>query len=323
MKAAVFTKYGSPEVVQIKEINKPTIKDNQVLVRVSATAVTSGDARIRGFNIPFGFRTLSRLIFGITKPRKQVLGVVFSGNVEEIGSGVTQFKVGDDVFGANNSFATHAEYIAIPESEAFVLKPSKINHAEAASIPFGALTSLKFLRDFGKIQSGQKVLINGASGALGVYALQLAKYFGAEVTGVSSAANLELVKSLGADHVIDYTTADFTKNGETYDLIYDTVGKISFSQCKDSLNENGRLLLPVAGISQYFKMLSTALIGNKKVVAGVAIFNKKDLNTIKTLLETGEIKSVIGKSFPFENIAEAHRYVDSGRKVGSAVINLD
>ncbi|WP_034061519.1 NAD(P)-dependent alcohol dehydrogenase [Lacinutrix jangbogonensis] len=323
MKAAVFTKYGPPEVVQIKEVDKPTIKENQVLVRVSATAVTSGDARIRGFNIPLGFRTLSRLIFGITKPRKQVLGVVFSGIVEAIDERVTQFKVGDAVFGANNNFGTHAEYIAILERESMVLKPSNIDYTQAAAVPFGALTSLKFLRDFGKIKSGQKVLINGASGALGVYAVQLAKHFGAEVTGVCSAINLELVKSLGADHVIDYTTTDFTSNNETYDIIYDTVGKISFSHCKNSLNVNGRLLLAVAGISQYFKMLSTALIGNKKVVAGVAIFNKKDLNTIKVLLESGELKSVVGKSFLLEDIVEAHRYVDSGHKVGSAVVTLD
>ena len=323
MKAAVFTKYGLPELLQIKEVNKPTTKDNQVLVRICATAVTSGDARIRGFNIPFGFRTISRLIFGITKPRKQVLGVVFSGIVEAIDEKVTQFKVGDAVFGANNNFGAHAEYITIPESEAIVLKPSNINHKEAAAVPFGALTSLKFLRDFGKIKPKEKILINGASGALGVYGVQLAKHFGAEVTGVCSTANLELVTSLGADHVIDYTTTDFTSNNETYDIIYDTVGNISFSNYKSSLNKNGRLLLAVAGISQYFQMLSTALIGNKKVVAGVAIFNKKDLSTIKTLLDTEEIKAIIGKSFPLENIVEAHKYVDSGHKIGSAVVTLE
>jgi len=323
MKAAVFTKYGSPEVLQIKEVNKPTIKGNQVLVRIYATAVSSGDARIRGFNIPFGFRTISRLIFGITKPRKQVLGVVFSGVVEAIDEKVTQFKVGDEVFGANNNFGAHAEYITIPESEAIVIKPSNISHNEASAMPFGALTSLKFLRDFGGIKPKEKILINGASGALGVYAVQLAKHFGAEVTGVCSTKNLELVRSLGADHVIDYTTTDFTSNNETYDIIYDTVGKISFSHCKGSLNKNGRLLLAVAGISQYFQMLSTALIGDKKVVAGVAIFNKKDLNTIKTLLETGVIKPLIGKSFLLKNIAEAHTYVDSERKVGSAVVTLE
>jgi len=322
MKAAVFTAYGPPEVLQINEVDKPSVKKNQVLVRIYATAVSSGDARIRGFNIPYGFRTISRLIFGITKPRKQVLGVVFSGVVEAIDDKVTQFKVGDEVFGASNNFGAHAEYITIPESEAIVLKPFNCNYSDASAVPFGALTSLKFLRDFGKIKPDQKVLINGASGALGVYAVQLAKYFGAEVTGVCSTKNIELVKSLGADHVIDYTTTDFTSNNKTYDIIYDTVGKITFAHCKGSLNKNGRLLLAVAGISQYFQMLSTALIGNKKVVAGVAIFNKIDLSTIKMLLENGVVIPVIGESFPLDNIVEAHRYVDSGRKVGSAVVRL-
>ena len=323
MKAAVCTKYGSPETLQIKDVEKPSHKDNELLVQVYTTAVTSGDARIRGFNIPFGFRLITRLIFGIFKPRKQVLGVVFSGIVEAKGKDVTQFKEGDEVFGANNNFGSHAEYLIIAEGEAISLKPSNIGYDEAAAAPFGALTSLKFLRDFGKIKSGQKVLINGASGALGVFAVQLAKYFGAEVTGVCSTSNLGLVKSLGADKVIDYTTTDFTKNGETYDIIYDTVGKISFSRCKKSLNQKGRLLLAVAGISQYFQMLFTSISGSKKIVAGVAIFNKKDLNIIKELLESGEIKSVIGRRFPLENIVGAHSYVDTGHKVGSAVITLE
>lgn len=320
MKAITARQYGAPSVLQLEEIEQPIPKKNEVLVKVSATAVTSGDARIRGMNVPFGFKFLTRLIFGFSKPKQPVLGGVFSGVVASVGTEVTELKVGDEVFGASEKMGCHAEYVVIKNKGAIAIKPANLSFEEAAAIPFGALTSIKYLRDFGKIKSGQKVLINGASGALGVYGVQLAKYYGAEVTGVCSTANLELIKSLGAREVIDYTTTDFTQNGETYDIIYDTVGRVTFSQCKKSLSKKGRLLLAVAGLSQYFQILSRSFIGGKKMVAGVAVFNKKELAVIKDLVTSGVIKPVIGKRFPFAEMALAHEYVDSGHKVGSAVV---
>jgi len=216
----------------------------------------------------------------------------------------------------------HAEYVAVPENGPVTMKPANMTYEEAAAVPFGALSSLVYLRNFGKIQSGQKVLINGASGALGTYAIQLGKYFGAEMTGICSTANLELVKSLGAERVIDYTKEDFSKTGETYDIIFDTVGKISFSQCKSSLKPKGRFLLGVAGVPQFLQMLWTSIRGGKKVVAGLANFTKEDLVFVKGLLEAGTIRPVIDRRYPLERIAEAHGYVDQGHKKGSVVITV-
>jgi NADPH:quinone reductase-like Zn-dependent oxidoreductase len=321
MKAITSRQYGSPSVIKIEDIDKPVPKENEILVKVSSAAVTSGDARIRGLKVPFGFKFITRLVFGFKKPKQPVLGVVFSGIIESIGKDVKEFDIGDEVFGASNKFGSHAEYLAVPESGAVTIKPVNISFDEAAAIPFGGLTSLKYLRDFGKIKNGQKILIVGASGALGVYGVQLAKFYGAEVTGVCSTPNVKLVKSLGADKVVDYTITDFTQNGETYDIIYDTVGKTTFSACKRSLHKKGRLLLAAAGMSQYFQVLFTS-VAHKKVVAGVAVFNKKDLNVIADLIESEKIKAVIGKRFPLEDAADAHAYVDTGHKVGSAVIIL-
>ena len=321
MKAITSRNYGPPNVLKLEDIEKPIPKEKEILVKIFATAVTSGDARIRGLNVPFGFKFITRLVFGFKKPKQPVLGVVFSGIIESIGKDVKEFVIGDEVFGASNKFGSHAEYVAVPESGAITIKPANISFDEAAAIPFGGLTSLKYLRDFGKIKNDQKILIVGASGALGVYGVQLAKFYGAEVTGVCSTSNVKLVKSLGADKVIDYTITDFTQNGETYDIIYDTVGKTTFSTCKRSLHKKGRLLLVAAGMSQYFQVLLTS-IAHKKVVAGVAVFNKKDLNIIADLIESEKIKAVIGKRFPLEDAADAHAYVDTGHKVGSAVIIL-
>lgn len=322
MKAIITKKYGPPEVATIQEIEKPIPKENEVLVKVLATPVTSGDARIRGLNVPFGFKFITKLMFGFKGPKNPVLGVVFSGIVEESGGKVTAFSKGDAVFGSKEGFGCHAEYLVIKENGAIVHKPEKVSHEEAASIPFGALTSLKYLRDFGKIKKGQKILINGASGALGVYGVQLAKYFGAEVTGVCSTSNVELVKSLGADHVIDYKKEDFTENPETYNIIYDTVGKLEFSKCKASLNKNGTFLLAAAGLKEYSQVMSTLISGSKKVVAGVAIFKKEDLKVVSELVEQDHIKPVIGRRFKFSEIVEAYTYVDGGHKVASAVLKL-
>ena len=323
MKAIVYTKYGPPDVLQLKEVAKPTPKDNEVLIRIYATSVTSADWRARSLIIPYGFGLISRLVFGVMRPRKTILGTEFAGEIESVGKDVKQFKKGDQVFGSSGAgFGAHAEYIALPEDGVIATKPSNMTYEEAAAVPFGAHASLVYLRDLGKIQSGQNVLINGASGGLGTFAVQLAKYYGAEVTGVCSSSNLELVKSLGADKVIDYTKEDFTKSGETYDIIFDTVGKITFSHCKSSLKQNGRFLLAVASVPQFLQMLWTSIIGGKKVVAGVAIGTKEDLNFLKELIEAGKIKSTIDRRYPLEQTADAHRHVDTGHKKGSVVITV-
>jgi len=322
MKAITSRSYGSPSVLNLEDIEKPTPKDKEILVKIIASAVSSGDARIRALNVPFGFKFITKLMFGFKKPKQPVLGVVFSGIVESIGNDVKEFKIGDEVFGASSNFGCHAAYVSIPESGAVNFKPKNISFEEAAAFPFGGLTSLKYLRDFGKIKSGEKILIVGASGDLGVLGVQLAKYYGAEVTGVCSTPNLELVRSLGADKVIDYTTSNFTQNGEIYDIIYDTIGVTKFSECKNSLAKNGRLLLAAAGMPQYLQVLTTSMSSGKKVIAGVAMFNKQDLKVLTDLIESEKIKPVIGKRFSLANTAEAHTYVDSGRKVGSAIINI-
>lgn len=324
MKAIVYTKYGPPDVLELKEVAKPTAKDNEILVKIYATTVTSGDSRLRSLTVPLGFWLISRIVLGLRKPRKTILGVELAGEIECVGKDVKLFKEGDQVFGSSDAgFGCHAEYKCLPEDGVVAIKPVNMTYEEAAAVPFGALSSLIYLRDFGKIQSGQKVLINGASGGLGTFAVQLAKYFGAEVTGVCSTSNLELVKSLGADKVIDYTKEDFTKGGETYDIIFDTVGKTSFSRCKSSLKQNGRCLLAVAGVPHFLQMLWTSMIGSKKVVCGVAVFTKEDLIFVKELIEAGKIKSVIDRRYPLEQTAEAHSYVDKGHKKGSVVITLE
>ncbi|PSB43085.1 NAD(P)-dependent alcohol dehydrogenase [Cyanosarcina cf. burmensis CCALA 770] len=320
MKAIVCTEYGSPEVMQLKEVEKPTPKDNEVLIRIHATTVTSADLRLRKAD-PFAVR----FFYGFIKPKKNaILGSELAGEIEAVGKNVTQFQAGDRVFaGAGISLGANAEYICLPEAGAIAIKPTNMTYEEAAAIPFGATTSLIFLRDKGKIQSGQKVLIYGASGALGTAAVQLAKYFGTEVTGVCSTANLELVKSLGADAVIDRTQEDFTKSGKTYDIIFDTVGKSSFSGCLRSLKKKGIYLRAVhINLSPILRGLWTSITSSKKVIGGIAIERKEDLIFLKELIEAGKIKSVIDRRYPLEQTAEAHRYVEQGRKKGSVVITV-
>lgn len=311
--------YGPPEVFQLGETIKPVPKEKEILVKIHATAVTSGDARIRNLNVPAGFGLMARLMVGINQPRNPIMGMDFSGKIESLGNKVTQFKVGDRVFGAGGS-GTYAQYLTIGEDKTVTLMPPDMTFEEAAAIPFGALSSLIYLRDLGKIQKCQKLLINGASGCLGTYAVQLGKYFGAEVTGVCSTKNLDLVSALGADYVIDYTKEEFTQQDKTYDIIFDTVGTLSFSQCKESLEESGKFLMAVAGLPQWLLVLRTSIGGSKKAVAEVALPSKKDLNFIKDLFESGKIKPVIDRSYSLEELAEAHRYVDMGHKKGSVVI---
>ena len=328
MKAIVCTEYGPPEVLQLKEIEKPTPKDNEVLIRVYATSVTTGDCNARGFVfIPPGLGPLARLMLGLRKPKKAILGADLAGEIEAVGKDVRLFKEGDQVYGIDgNGLGAYAEYKCMSEAGALAIKPANMTYEEAAAIPFGALTALFFLRDKGNIQSGQKVLINGASGSVGTAAVQIAKTFGADVTGVCSTTNLELVKSLGADKVIDYTQEDFTTSGETYDLILDSVvGKTSFSRCKNSLKQNGRYLAVAGGLQELIQMLWTSMIGSKKVIfgGGSACERKEYLIFLKELIEAGKLKSVIDKRYPMEQIVEAHRYVDKGHKKGNVVITVE
>ena len=263
-------------------------------------------------------------MFGLKKPKIAILGTELAGEVEAIGKAVTMFKKGDQVFGIGSDlFGAYAEYTCRPEKGALVIKPANLSYEEAATLPFGAGTALYFLRDMAKIKHGQKVLVNGASGGVGVYAVQLAKYYGAEVTGVCSTANMELVKSLGANKIIDYTKQDFTQNGETYDIIVDTVvGKTSFSRCKNSLKPKGLYLAIAGGLREMGQMLWTSITGGKKVIFGSAVESKKDLVFIKELVEAGKLKPVIDRRYPLEQAAEAHRYVETGHKKGSVVITV-
>jgi NADPH:quinone reductase-like Zn-dependent oxidoreductase len=310
MKAVICTKYGPPEVLQIKEVEKPFPKDNEVLIKVIATTVHIGDTKIRRFEPGLGpvkdffFKPLMRIIVGFTGPRKKILGMELSGEIESIGKDVTVFKFGDPVFASTEfRFGTYAQYCCIPENGILAIKPINMTHEEAAPVSNGGITALIHLRK-ANIKQGQKVLIYGASGSVGTYAIQIAKNYGAEVTAVCSSRNLELVKSIGADKVIDYTQKDFTENGETYDVIYDAVGKIKSSKRKKSLSKSG----------QYLNVLTMS--GNIKL-------NVKDLYTLKELCEAGKLKTVIDRRYSMEEIVEAHRYVDTGHKKGNVVIAVE
>lgn len=302
MKAIVATQYGGPEVLQLKEIDKPTPKDNEILVKVHATTVTAADFRMRSFTVPAAVWIPARLALGITKPRQPIFGSELAGVVEAVGKDVTRFKVGDQVFASTltENFGGYAEYKSLPEKAMMAIKPTNLTYEEAAALPIGATTALRLLRK-GKIQRGQKVLIYGASGSVGTYAVQLAKYFGAGVTGVCSTSNVELVKSLGADQVIDYTKEDFSSREERYDVIFDTVAKFPKTQYSKVLASNGTFV-------------SMAKLDTKE--------NMDNLIFIKGLIEKGEIKAVVDRCYPLEDIVEAHRYMDTGRKKGNIVIRV-
>lgn len=322
MKAIVCGKYGPPEVLRLKDFETPRPKDNEVLIRIYATTVTSGDCRVRSLNVPAGFGLIMRLVFGVSKPRQPILGTELAGVVESVGKAVTKFKVGDRVFAFGDAaMGCHAEYKCIPEDGAVALKPANLSYDEAAALSFGGTTALDFFRR-GKLQRGESVLVNGASGAVGTAAVQLAKYFGADVTGVCSTANVALVRSLGARHVIDYTREDFTQNGERYDVIVDTAGTAPFSRSKASLKEGGRLLMVLAGLPDMLQSPWVSMTSSRKVIAGPAAGRAEDLRFLAGLAETGEFKPVIDRRYPFEQIAEAHRYVDTGRKKGNVIVTL-
>jgi len=319
MKTIVYTKYGSPDVLQLKEVVKPTPKDNEVLIKIYATTVTSGDSRMRRAD-PFPIR----LFNGLIKPKRIIiLGNELAGEIEAVGIDVKLFKKGDPVFGqAGMSLGTNAEFICLPEDGTLAIKPANLSYEEAAVIPFGGNTALHFLKK-GNIRSGQKILIYGAAGSIGTAAIQIAKHFGAEVTGVCSTTNLDLVKSLGADKVIDYTNEDFSQSGQTYDIIFDTTGKSPFSGCLKSLKPNGIYLRAVhMSLSSIVRGLWTSMTSSRKVIGGVATELKENLVFLKGLVEAGKLKPVIDRNYPFEQIAEAHRYVDKGHKKGNVAITV-
>lgn len=331
MKAIKYTEYGSPDVLQLVEIEKPVPADNEVLIRVHAAHINFGDIAARKFNqlspdefhMPSPLLFISKFIFGFTKPKITILGSEFSGKIESVGNDVTGFKAGDEVFGYRGpAMGANAEYLVVPEDSMLVIKPSNMTYEEASTIPYGALTALTLLRRV-DIQPGQKVLINGASGSIGSHALQLAKYYGAEVTAVCGTQRVELVKALGADKVIDYTKEDFTTNGETYDVIFDVLGKSDFSQSKDSLTENGIHFYASFKMRQVFQMLWTSLTASKqRVICALSNETIDDLVFIKERIEAGDIKTVIDRCYPLEEIAEAHRYIENGQKTGNIVITI-
>jgi NADPH:quinone reductase-like Zn-dependent oxidoreductase len=330
MKAIRYTEYGSPDVLRLVEVEKPAPKDNEILVKIHASSINYGDTLARNFkgtpaskfNMPFILYFPARIAFGFNIPKITTLGSEFAGKVETVGKDVKTFKIGDQVFGHRGmSMGANAEYLCVPEESMVTTKPTNMTYDEAATVPYGALTALSLLKAV-NIQPGQKVLINGASGAIGSAAIQLAKYYGAEVTGVAGTPRLEFMKSLGADKVIDYTKEDFSKNGETYDLIFDILGRGSFSNCKNSLNENGRYLLASFKLKQLLQMLWTSKIGSKKVVCALSGEKIEDLLLIRKLVEDGKIKSIIDKRFPLDQTAEAHRYVESGHKKGNVIVTV-
>jgi NADPH:quinone reductase-like Zn-dependent oxidoreductase len=335
MKAIVWTNYGPPDVLQLTEVEKPTPKEDEVLIRIYATTVTAGDCEQRSLKLPISYQLAMRAHVGLKRPKRiSILGMDLAGEIEAAGKDVKRFRKGDQVFAATGfvGMGAYAEYICLPEEPeegALTLKPANMTYEEAAAVPNGGLEALCFLRQ-GNVQSGQKVLINGAGGTIGTFAVQLAKYFGAEVTGVDSTRKLDMLRSIGADQVIDYTQEDFTKSGETYDFILDVVGKSSFSGSIRSLKQNGRYLLANPEPSQMVRGRWTSMIGRlpgrqtgKKVIFGAANGTTENLIFLKELIEAGKIRSVIDRRYPLEQTAEAHRYVEKGHKKGNVVITVE
>jgi NADPH:quinone reductase-like Zn-dependent oxidoreductase len=339
MKAVVYTEYGSPEVLHLKEVAKPVPKDNEVLIKIHAVSVNYGDILARkfryvsprNFNMPMVLWFFSRLFFGFRKPKKNILGNEFAGEIEAVGKDVKKFKEGDPVFGyRGQNMGTYAQYLCMPQEGFVATKPANMSYEEAATLPGGALTALNLLRKV-NLQSGQKVLVNGASGGIGSAAVQLARsHFGAEVSGVCRTEKVEFVRALGVNHVIDYTIEDFTENGKSYDLILDILNKRSFSDCKNSLVPNGKLLLASFKMKELFQMLMTSITSKlsgrkagRRVICALAMEKPEDLISVKEFVEAGMLKSIIDRRFPLEEIAEAHRYIEEGSNKGKVVITLE
>jgi NADPH:quinone reductase-like Zn-dependent oxidoreductase len=322
MKAIVCLHYGSPDELQFCDVPQPSPTDNQVLIKIYKATVTMGDCEIRAFRIPVLFWLPLRIILGFTKPKPGIFGQEFAGVVESIGKNVRGIKVGDSVFGPTTiRLGAYAEYICIPEAYLMTFNPQKMTYTQAATIPTGGLNGLHFVR-VANIQRGEKMLINGAGGGIGTYALQFAKALGAHVTCVDRDIKLETLRKLGADVVIDYAQADFTKNGKLYDVIIDVVGKNSFSGCLKSLNPKGRYVLGNPSLSGMIRGLWTSWTSDKKVIFQMADYKKENLLHIKNLIEEGKLAPVIDKCYTLEHVPEAHRYVDAGLKAGNVVITM-
>lgn len=322
MKASISKQYGTPEVFNVEEVTKPTPKENEVLVRIYAATVTGSDLMMRK-----GKPYVGRLFLGLSKPKTTILGFDFAGEIVETGKNVTSFKVGDKVFGGTTSLGSYAEYTCVSADDVITTMPENISYQDAAPVSGSAITVMNFLKGLGKIKAGDKVLINGASGSLGTYAVQIAKQFGAEVTGVCSTSNITMVQELGADFVIDYTKTDFTKNGKQYDIIFDTVGKTTFSACENSLTASGIFLSSVVSIPLLLQMMKTSFFGSKKAKTSSTgmLPTKERLNyflELKELLKANRIKTVIDHSYPLSQMAEAHQYVEKGHKKGNIIINV-
>lgn len=323
MKAAIWTRYGPPEGLRLKEVEKPSPKDDEVLIRVHATTVTTGDCELRGFKPLSVFLIPMRLYIGLIRPaRIKILGQELSGVIEAVGEDVTTFNEGDQVFAATGfRLGAHAEYTCLPEDGTVAVKPDNMSHEEAAAVPLGGLEAWHHLSK-ANIQSGERVLVNGAGGSIGTIAVQLAKHFGAEVTGVDSTGKLEMLRSIGADHVIDYTQEDFTNNGRRYDVIFDVIGNRSSSRCESSLTPNGRYLSANPGSLEQIRGLWTLITRREEVMREYTIRRNDALIALRALIEAGKIRTVIDRRYPLAQIAEAHRYVETGQKKGSVVITL-
>ncbi len=325
MKAIVLTKFGPPDVLQLQEAAKPIPRDGEVLIRIHATTVTAGDCELRGLKFPIWLRLPLQIYLGHIRSGNIILGQELSGEIEAVGKVVKRFRAGDQVFAWTGfSLGAYAEYKCLPEDGMLAIKPSNMTYEEAAVLSVGGLEAVHFLKH-GNLQRGHKILIYGAGGSIGTFAVQIARYFGAEVTAVDSAGKLDMLRSIGADHVIDYVQEDFTRNGESYDVIFDVVGKSSFSGSVRSLNPHGRYLLGNPGLSHRLQGQWTALRSSKIVVpyaARTASEYTQDVNFLKELIEAGKIKSIIDRRYPLEQTAEAHRYVDTGQKKGNVVITV-
>ena len=320
MKAIVCPRYGPPEVLRLKEVERPIPRADEVLVRVHATTVTMGDCEIRRFKMPIWLWPIARIGFGLRGPRKGILGQELAGEVESVGTNVSRFKAGDQVFALTGlRLGAYAEYDCLPAKGLISTKPANMTYEEAAAIPLGGLHALHFLRE-ANIQMGQKVLIIGAGGSIGTVAVQIAKSLGAEVTAVDSGGKLDMLRSIGADKVIDYTKDDFAKDGETYDVIFDAVGKAPFSTCMRSVKGNGFYLMGNPGLSQLLRKLLNS--SGKRVIGGAASYKSEDLAFLKDLIEAGKVRTVIDRQYPLERMVEAHSYVDTGQKAGNVVITV-
>jgi NADPH:quinone reductase-like Zn-dependent oxidoreductase len=326
MKAIVWTRYGPPEVLQLQEVETPVPEENEVRVKIHATTVTAGDCEVRGLKLPLWLRLPMRAYAGFRRPvRLTILGQEFAGEVESVGKEVTRFAAGDQVFGAPGfSLACYAEYIRLPEagSDAVLAPmPSNMSYEQAAAVPFGAMEALHFLKK-AQIRSGEQVLINGAGGSIGTFGVQLAKYYGAQVTAVDSAGKLDMLRSIGADDVVDFAREDFTNRGVEYDVIFDVIGKSPYAASLRSLKPKGRYLLANPQPSHLMRRLFSSQAGGRKVISGAAVRKTEDLLFLKELIEAGRLETVIDRTYPLEQMVAAHQYVETGQKQGNLIITV-